>query len=151
VIEFGCGDGNQLSLASYPRYVGFDVSRTAVKMCMRRFVEDRSKSFFLYDSSCFADNANLFRADMTLSLDVIYHLIEDSIFETYMEHLFDSATRYVVVYSTNGDIRDDAPHVRHRCFSSWIDSNRPEWKLVDVAKGPASGERRADFYVHARS
>src|SRR5579864_6395854 len=30
VIEFGCGDGNQLSLASYPSYVGLDVSRTAI-------------------------------------------------------------------------------------------------------------------------
>jgi SAM-dependent methyltransferase len=151
VIEFGCGDGNQLSLASYPRYVGLDVSRTAIKMCMHRFAGDRGKSFFLYDSSCFADNAKLFRADLTLSLDVVYHLIEDAVFEAYMRQLFDSAARYVVVYSTNGDIRDDAPHVRHRYFSSWVDSNRPEWKLTHVAKGPAPGERRADFYVHERS
>src|SRR6202040_327974 len=28
VIEFGCGDGNQLSLAEYPSYIGLDVSRT---------------------------------------------------------------------------------------------------------------------------
>src|SRR5437660_1578196 len=30
VIEFGCGDGNQLSLARYPRYLGLDVSEAAV-------------------------------------------------------------------------------------------------------------------------
>jgi hypothetical protein len=30
VVEFGCGDGNQLSLASYARYVCLDVSRTAL-------------------------------------------------------------------------------------------------------------------------
>ena len=28
-IEFGCGDGNQLSLLSVPRYTGVDVSPTA--------------------------------------------------------------------------------------------------------------------------
>src|ERR1700689_4886366 len=28
VVEFGCGDGNQVSLAEYPRYVGIDVSPT---------------------------------------------------------------------------------------------------------------------------
>ena len=26
VVEFGCGDGNQLALAAYPRYLGLDVS-----------------------------------------------------------------------------------------------------------------------------
>src|SRR5262249_12471902 len=28
VIEFGCGDGAQLELATYPKYVGVDVSTT---------------------------------------------------------------------------------------------------------------------------
>jgi SAM-dependent methyltransferase len=151
VTEFGCGDGNQLSLAAYPRYVGLDVSRSAIKLCMDRFAEDPDKSFFLYDSSCFVDHAGLFRADLALSLDVVYHLIEDSIFEAYMTHMFDAAHRYVVVYTTNGDIRDDAPHVRHRRFSSWVESNRPQWCLTDVAEGPSSGPRRADFYVYQRS
>ena len=33
VLELGCGDGNQLSMAQYPRYVGFDVAPSAVEMC----------------------------------------------------------------------------------------------------------------------
>ena len=33
VIEFGCGDGHQLSLARYPRYLGIDVSRFAIARC----------------------------------------------------------------------------------------------------------------------
>ncbi|MGZ4333195.1 MAG: hypothetical protein ACXVRJ_02835, partial [Gaiellaceae bacterium] len=40
VIEFGCGDGNQLSLARYPTYLGLDVSQTAVRSCIRRFAGD---------------------------------------------------------------------------------------------------------------
>jgi SAM-dependent methyltransferase len=151
VIEFGCGDGNQLSLATYPRYVGLDVSRTAIGLCMQRFSGDPNKSFFLYDSSCFVDRASLFKADLAMSLDVVYHLVEDLVFETYMKQLFDAARRHVVVYATNGDIRDDAPHVRHRRFTSWVEGNRPEWCLENVAEGPASGPRRADFYVYRRS
>jgi hypothetical protein len=151
VVEFGCGDGNQLSLATYPRYIGLDVSATAVKLCMHRFVGDPDKSFYLYDSSCFADRAGLFRADLALSLDVVYHLIEDSVFDAYMSHLFDAARRYVVVYATNGNIRDDAPHVRHRPFSLWLDNNRSGWRLEEVVDGPASGSRRADFHIYERS
>ena len=37
IIEFGCGDGNQLSLARYPRYIGLDVSRSAIGLCRSRF------------------------------------------------------------------------------------------------------------------
>jgi hypothetical protein len=35
VIEFGCGGGNQLSLATYPKYLGFDVSSTVLEKCPR--------------------------------------------------------------------------------------------------------------------
>lgn len=150
VVEFGCGDGNQLSLADYPSYVGLDVSRTAIDLCKRQFAADRTKSFFLYDSFCFVDRLGLFAADLAISLDVVYHLVEDSVFETYMAHLFDAGKRYVVVYATNGVIHDDAPHVRHRCFSSWVDDNCLQWRLKEVADGPASGLQRANFFVYER-
>ena len=43
VVEFGCGDGNQLSSAEYPRYVGLDVSKTAIGMCRRRFARTQRR------------------------------------------------------------------------------------------------------------
>jgi SAM-dependent methyltransferase len=151
VIEFGCGDGNQLSLASYPRYIGLDVSKSAVELCIRRFADDRTKSFFLYNGLCFVDREGLFKAELALSLDVVYHLTEDSIFETYMSHLFSSGRQYVIIYATNGVIEDGAPHVTHRKFSSWVDANNPQWRLESVHDGPDSGPRRADFYVYEQN
>jgi SAM-dependent methyltransferase len=150
VIEFGCGDGHQLSLADYPRYVGLDVSRSVVRLCKRRFANDLAKSFFLYDGDCFVDRAGLFAADLAISLDVIYHLVEDPVFETYMAHLFAAGRRYVVVYSTNMTMSRTAPHVRHRNFSSWVKGNCPEWRLAQEARGPNSGSGRADFFVYER-
>src|SRR5688500_12615718 len=91
VLEFGCGDGNQLSLARYPQYVGFDVSTKAIQICKDRFRDDLTKSFFLYHPDCFVDNHRLFVTDLSLSLDVIFHLVEDRIYEMYMTHLFASA------------------------------------------------------------
>ena len=49
IIEFGCGDGMQLSLADYPTYIGLDVSKTAIHICDNYFSSDKTKSFFLYD------------------------------------------------------------------------------------------------------
>lgn len=45
VIEFGCGDGNQLTLAKYPSYLGLDVSASAIARCRETFKADLSKSF----------------------------------------------------------------------------------------------------------
>ncbi|HEY2277115.1 MAG TPA: class I SAM-dependent methyltransferase [Streptosporangiaceae bacterium] len=150
VIEFGCGDGNQLSLASYPRYIGLDVSRTAIGLCQRRFADDPAKSFFLYDGTCFTDRAGLFQADLAMSLDVIYHLTEDAVFERYMRHLFAAGQRFVVVYSTDMELSGTAPHVRHRTFTPWVAANCPEWTLADVTQGPNTEQVRADFFVFER-
>lgn len=37
VIEFGCGDGAQLDLARYPRYVGVDVAESSISACRSLF------------------------------------------------------------------------------------------------------------------
>jgi hypothetical protein len=151
VIEFGCGDGNQLSLAEYPSYIGLDVSRTAVALCQRRFADDPSKSFFLYDGGCFTDRAGVFAADMALSLDVVYHLIEDAVFEAYLTHLFGAGRELIVIYSTNMEVHGTAPHVRHRRFTPWVEAHCPGWRLAGTTTGPSTEFARADFYVYERA
>ena len=151
IIEFGCGDGYQLAMADYPSYIGLDVSRTAIGLCQQRFADDPAKSFFLYDGSCFTDRAGLFTADLALSLDVVYHLTEDTVFETYLRHLFAAGQRLVVIYSTNMETSDTAPHVRHRRFTPWVEANCPGWTLTEVTRGPNTDYARADFFVYERA
>src|SRR5215813_11444495 len=124
VVEFGCGDGAQLSLAKYPEYVGVDVSPAPVSLCSSLFASDRNKRFFHVG----ALPANLGTFDLALSLDVIYHLVEDRIFEEYMRRLFSFSRRYVVIYASNYDAWTLALHVRHRNFTAWIDKKAPEWR-----------------------
>jgi hypothetical protein len=153
VIEFGCGDGNQLRLASYPRYRGFDVSRRALASCRRIFRDDASKSFRAmrrYRGE---------RAALTLSLDVLYHLVEDAVFERYMRTLFGAAQRYVIIYSSNHDDNRgfEGTHVRHRRFTDWVATNLPDWQLKRHVPNryPYRGNPRtgsfADFYIYERS
>ena len=151
VTEFGCGDGHQLSLADYPQYAGLDVAPSAILLCKRRFADDPTKSFFRYDGECFADRCGLFAADLAISLDVVYHLVEDGVFETYMEHLFAAGGRYVVVYSTDAERPGTAPHVRHRHFTPWVTRRFPQWQLAEVRPGPNSAPDRADFFVYQRA
>jgi hypothetical protein len=151
VMEFGCGDGNQLSLADYMSYMGLDVAPTSIDLCSQRFASDPTKSFYIYDTRRFIDNARIFRADLTLSLDVIYHLVEDEIFEGYMRHLFAAADRNVIIYATNYVIPDPGVHVRHRNFTPWVSANLPDWRLAETIKNAYRQEGGiADFFVFER-
>jgi len=152
VVEFGCGDGNQLKLSKYNSYLGFDVSSKSLEICRKVFSDDRSKEFRLMDSY-----ANDIR-QLSLSLDVIYHLVEDDVFHDYMKTLFSAAERYVIIYSSNtaDQTLTSAIHVRHRKFSDWVEVNCPNWKLIKFLpnKYPYNGDSNstsfADFYFYGR-
>lgn len=149
VIEFGCGDGNQLRMAKYPRYAGYDISQKAIDICCELFKNDASKSFSILDK--YKGET----ADLALSLDVIYHLIEDEIFSNYMHLLFDSAEKFVIVYSSDTDLNENnqATHVKHRCFTRWVINNKPDWQLMQKVPNqyPLSRENNegsfADFFI----
>lgn len=125
VVELGCGDGNNASLYRIESYVGLDVSRRAILTCRERFAADSTKRFALLGE--FAE-----RADMAMSLDVIFHLIEDSVYDDYMERLFACASNYVLIYSSCANCRPPATHVRHRNFFEWISRKRPDARIVRV-------------------
>jgi len=127
VIEWGSGDCNQLSLANYKKYIGFDVSKTAIKICQKKFKNDTTKTFIHLNDNYINDK----KADLSISLDVIYHLLEDNIYNVYMNNLFNSSKKFVCIYSSNINKKWDQ-HVRHRKFTDWIDkyiSN--EWKIKE--------------------
>ena len=133
VVELGCGDGYQLALLDVESYLGVDVSPQAVAMCRERFEEDPSKRFELLSQY---EPSQAF--DLALSLDVIFHLVEDDVFDHYMSTLFASASRYVVVYSSDRDVQDPAqePHVRHRAYSAWVEAYAPEWRVLERVPNP---------------
>jgi cyclopropane fatty-acyl-phospholipid synthase-like methyltransferase len=152
VAEFGCGDGNQLRFAKYPQYTGYDVSDTAVATCRRTFHDQKNWRFFnvtAYDLEKF---------DLSMSIDVVFHLVEDDVFEAYMDRLFSASDKYVLIYSNNfADRTFDGVHVKTRQFSEWISLNRTNWNLIDHIKNKFPYEINnpdtsfCDFYLYARN
>jgi hypothetical protein len=149
VMEYGCGDGNQLKLAEYPLYTGFDISARAIEICRENFSGDDTKTFKMMED--YSGET----AELTLSLDVIYHLIEDEVFAAYMNRLFDSSGRFVIVYASDTDENpEDQPvHVRHRNFTRWVRDKKPEWKMLRHIPNryPYNGDTKtgsfADFFI----
>jgi hypothetical protein len=153
-IEFGCGDGNQLGLVPWPRYIGLDVSVAAVTRCIKRYANDPTKSFFLYHPGCFADWSGVLRADVAVSLDVVYHVTDDRQYDRYMKDLCDAARRFVVVYSTDYDLIAGARY-RHRKVTTWMASQAPEFRLTSRVPNPfpgvGPGKSDAEFLFYERS
>jgi SAM-dependent methyltransferase len=153
VIEFGCGDGAQLELAMYPEYVGVDVTTVSIEKCSARFAQDGTKHFYLANALPKA----LGTFDLSLSLDVIYHLVEDSVFDSHMRSLFERSQGYVVIYASNYDALTNAPHIRHRKFTTWIAKNARAWHSDGFVPNrfpfdPKRPEETsvADFYFFSR-
>lgn len=155
VVEFGCGDGAQLALARYPHYTGFDVSDTSVKLCRERF---SSIPTYQFHSTRSAEFAEFGTCDLALSLDVIYHLIEDEVYDSYMRKLFASSHRFVAIYAYDFDRTYAAKHEKGRHFTAWIAQNAPGWTLTEKQNNPypydpadADNTSQSDFFCYART
>ena len=128
VVELGCGDGQQLGMIDCPAYIGLDTSKTAVDRCSQLYAGDRSKRFEVYRP---LEDPVLPGAEMAVSLDVIYHLLEDQVYERYMADLFAAPSRFVLVYSSDSDEPSRWDEVRHRCFTDWVRRRQPHWQLLE--------------------
>lgn len=148
VIEYGCGDGRQLQLAEYPDYTGLDVSATAISACTNLFHDDPTKTFHVLPLPWSV------AADLVLSLDVIYHLPEDDVYEQHMHDVFGSALRWVILYTTDSiNIDPDfvpADHVRHRPVSSYVETEFVNWHNTVTLRNPNPELGGCDFMVYWR-
>ena len=136
-IEFGSGDGNQLGLLNIPCYLGLDVAPDAVNLCIEKYRKDLSKSFVLYDPKYFVNNAFI-KADLTLSMDVILHLIEDEIYLEYMSALFGASTKHVAIFTTATDAQPAkmAPHNKFRDHRPWVRQFAPNFQEINSVLAP---------------
>ncbi|MGA1066842.1 MAG: hypothetical protein ACO3U3_13445 [Alphaproteobacteria bacterium] len=150
-VELGCGDGRQLSLYQFNDYIGTDIAEESIEMCKARILN--ATRFRFLNMVDFKTTRP--RGDLSLSVDVIFHLVNDSVYFDYMEMLFESSTRLVLIYGPNQEISSNESHIRFRCFTSWIESHRPNFRLVEFIKNkypyhPGADPEKSswsDFYL----
>jgi hypothetical protein len=124
LLEYGCGDCNQLSMIDCEKIIGVDVSKTVINICQN-----------LLPNSTFIDltvqKFPKIKSDLLLSLDVIYHLIEDNIYEEYIENIVNYGSDHLIIYSSNFE-NDSiyAKHVKPRNFTK----NEKLLKKYDLKK-----------------
>jgi 2-polyprenyl-3-methyl-5-hydroxy-6-metoxy-1,4-benzoquinol methylase len=117
VLDFGCGQGAILEFLEIDNYLGFDPSKDAINTLKEKYLLDTSKVFEF-------NLQHLEMKELAISFDVIFHLIEDAVYEDYMRSLFSLSAQYVLIYSSNSNRTDPeyatAPHVKHRIFEEAV-------------------------------
>lgn len=141
VFELGCGDGNQLSLLIAKKYFGYDISEFVIENNKRRFTDIN----YIFSSNI--NDFNSRKYDVTLSLDVIFHLIEDDVYQEYMKTLFALSDKYVIIYAPNED-KDFHNHCKYRNFTNDIPNN---FKLEIKIENPLKGtDTQSDFFIYKK-
>lgn len=138
VVELGCGDGNQVRLFDIPHYYGVDVAPRAVGNCKTLFEGDPTRVFLASDEFSARRGYDIpERFDCALSLDVIYHLVEDDVYRAHLSELFGLAPN-VIIYSSTQAVEPNlmAPHVRHRNFLEDVRRLFPRWVLEERIPNP---------------
>lgn len=149
ILDYGCGDGNQCKYFLIKNYLGIDVSKTSIKICKEKYNNDNTKKFLLWNKQ----NESLiyeFKPDLVISLDVIFHLVEDVVFEQYLNNLFSFSQKYVIIFSTNRN-EQIALHQKNRKFTDYIEEKISNWELNKIIENPYKGaDSQADFYIYEK-
>lgn len=159
VLEFGCGDGNQLAHYNLPNYVGLDVSETATTMCRERFLSDSTKSFQTITPGARIATGN---ADLVMSLEVLMHITKDEDLDWTLSEIFKKADRFVIIQTPlfHDPSFPAHSHERHQDIFSCVLPFLGEFALTDVVIHPSvslqerrrgvQGEMASDFLFFAR-
>eukprot|EP00928_Gymnodinium_smaydae_P084310 TRINITY_DN6757_c1_g1_i1.p1 TRINITY_DN6757_c1_g1~~TRINITY_DN6757_c1_g1_i1.p1 ORF type:complete len:326 (+),score=60.79 TRINITY_DN6757_c1_g1_i1:70-1047(+) len=145
VLDMGVGDGLQAGMLlsntkSVKKYVGIDLSHRMVRELRRSFEDNLKKNgfwrpdlevaFYGYDGYTLPAELGQHQFDIALSLQVIMHLLEDALFDSYMTKLFDPAAswRHVIIQADNVQTAQ-YNHIRGWRFTDWIAEHAPMWVL----------------------
>ena len=145
IIDFGCGDGNQIKEFNINKYVGIDIALSAINICKMKYKDDNTKSFFTYNEI----NNIKSQSDLTISLDVLYHILEEDLFIDYLKKIFNFSSKYILIYSSNYDDHTEG-HMHTRKFTNYVEKLFPNWVLNIKIKQIYPKKSSADFYLYEK-
>jgi len=148
VVEFGCGDGVNLKLMKYKNYLGLDVSKTSIKICSSMFQEDSSKSFMLYDPNYFV-NKTMKQFDLVVSLDVLYHVLDENEYLKLLNDIFSFSSKYVILYTSLNDKAVKSFDTYHRNVLKYLEKYTKDYD-IQIIKQKYTKLSFADFIFLTR-
>jgi SAM-dependent methyltransferase len=111
MVEFGCGDGNQMSLFTPISYIGYDISPTIIEVNKTKYSNLKHASFDVMDMNGEFDNMR----DLSVCVDVLFHLTIEEDWMCLIDHVCRSAKKIVVFTTNTEEIQEEYfPHVNFK-------------------------------------
>ena len=129
IVDFGCGDGSQIAEITVNSYYGLDISPSAVARCRERYADRPEFQFDLITQT------TLTRYDLAISLDVLYHIIDPSLYAAYL-HRFFSHSQYSLLYANFSEKESSEPHILHRNHFQEIERLHIPTRLIEQCPNP---------------
>lgn len=126
IIDWGCGDGEVLRRLDIKcRYYGVEVSPYMVLELSKRF----SRDFYRFGSPKKARNLR-WRGELSMSLDVMFHLVNPIDYRGYLSSLFGTSDRLVLIKSPDKTRNGMNRHVLYRRWTPDVTRLFPSWTLI---------------------
>lgn len=139
LVDFGCGDGNQISLIkSDVFYTGYDISKTAISLCEEKFKGDEKKRFILYDPLTFKPKPVY---EMSMSLDMLFHVTKEEDWLYTINCICSSSNDVILIITNTEEIKNEYfPHVNFKRKILPILDNRKDVTIEEVITQPTHKE-----------
>lgn len=140
IFDYGCGDGNQLlGLELKERsYVGSDISNFIIEKLNKKYTNNPKINFISNDKII-----NDIKYDLVMSLDVIYHIVDDEMYKLYIKNLKNLTGKYLIIYSSDEISASSPDHIKHRIFMNDVIDDG-SFSLITKIKNEENTS--ADFY-----
>lgn len=121
VIDFGCGDVDQVQQIKVPFYMGVDASSFIIRKCIQ------------HTHRCFriATTVPSDRTDAILLLDMIKCLTDDFSYHEVLRTTFLHPTATIVIIAAKDHNLWESSHIRHRGFSLHIAETYTDWTRIE--------------------
>jgi hypothetical protein len=139
VTEFWVWDWNNLELYNIKNYEGLDISEKAIEICKDKFKDDKTKVFSVL-------NDWEYQAELTLSLDVTFHIFPKNEWKNYINRVIDSAVRFAIFYSFP-KWTANAPHLNDYNFEEYLKELSKRNKFTYYKDASIPPESNSRFYI----
>jgi len=143
ISDFGCGDGNQTTLLTgFETYVGYDISSHALYLCNTKFKDNPNVNF----CSLITD---LPKAELSISLDVLYHILNENEYIEYLERLFLTSEKYVLAFTSDHERnKPESAHIFHRKFTDYVKKYHSNFELIETIENTLNTS--AKFFLYKK-
>lgn len=150
IIELGSGDGNNALLYDAGKYFGFDISPHSIALARDNCKDKVGYKFFQIDDG-FSETITAIKSEnkdekfIIISFDVIFHLIEQDTYESYLNSLDLCADNFILVLATDFDGATTVDHVVNRHYSKYL--SNLGWKNIPEETVLEEGEKRYKLFT----